>query len=216
MDHWFVVRLGWSGPGADIPLHSSNVGILNFKNGVTVDSSIKYCSENLFLCEFILVLVIDAKILDLAKLLLLDRFHLKSVIFQLLSDLLAFLQVVKAVLLLNIRVLCNLGTNYVRVVPQHLLSLVLHVVLLLLVIFLPLNNAQEVVTFSLSLGGKGAFSLHELPFAGNLKLLSLSLQFFLLSNFLSAGLALTFLEGSLGTEGVDLRLTVGGFLLHFT
>jgi len=65
------------------------------------NSSIKHCSHNLFLSKFILVFVLNTHVLDLAELLLLDALDLESIILQLLSDLLALLEVVESILLFN-------------------------------------------------------------------------------------------------------------------
>jgi len=178
------------------------------------DSSIKHWSHNLFLSKFILVLVFDAQVLNLVQLLLLDAFHFQTVILQLLAHLLALLQVVESVLLLHGGVLRDLGANNVSVVTELLLALFLKLALLLLVFLLALNDAQEVVALSLSLRCKSRFTLVELALSSDFELVRLSHLFLFFGDFLAAGLTLTFFEGALGTEGIDLGLTIGGFLLH--
>jgi len=163
-----------------------------------------------------LVFLLDTQILDTTKLLLLDALNLESVVLELLSHLLALFQVVKAVLLVHAGVLSDLGANNVSVVSQLMLLLGFHLTFLLLVFLLTLNDAQEVVTLSLGLVGKGTFALHELLLAGNLELVGLSDHLLLLGNLLAARTALTLFEGALGTESVDLRLSVGGLLLHLS
>lgn len=102
-------------------------------------------------------------------------------------------------MLLDRRVLGDLGTDNVGVVAELLLAFFFHVALLLLVLLLALNNPKEVIALSLSLGGKGSLTLVELSLAGNFKLIGLSNQLFLLGDLLSAGLSLTLFEGTLGS-----------------
>ena len=87
---------------------------------------------------------------------------------------------------------------------------------LFLFFFLALDNAQEVVTLGLGLVGHGGLTLHELALAGNLELFSLSLQLLALSDLFSAGFTLLLFESALGTESVNLGLSIGGFFLHFS
>jgi hypothetical protein len=72
-----------------------------------------------------------------------------------------------------------------------------------------------VLTFDSSLFSQTSLLLAELSLPGHLQIGSNALSLFLLEFLAEAGLPLTFLEGSLGTQGIDLRLSVGGFLLHF-
>jgi hypothetical protein len=180
------------------------------------NSSIKHCSHNLFLSKFILVFLLDTEILNAIQLLLLDALNLESVVLQLLSHLLALLEVVEAVLLVNGGVLCDLGAHDVGVVAKLSLLLGLHLAFLLLVFLLALNNAQEVVALGLSLVGEGAFAFHELLLAGDFECVSLLACFLLLGDLLLSALALTLFEGTLGAESIDLRLSVGGLLLHLS
>jgi len=161
-----------------------------------------------------LVLLFDTQVLNLVQLLLLDRLHLETVILQLLAHLLAFLQVVKAFLLLQGFVLGNLVSHHIGVVAELLLLLIFEVTLTLLVLLLSLDDSQEVVTLGLGLGSVGRFALLELALASILELSCLTLELLLFSKLLSAGLALTFLEGTLGTESVNFGLAICGLLLH--
>lgn len=119
-------------------------------------------------------------------------------------------------MLFNSVVLRNLGANDVCVVSKLVLAFLLQFTFLLLVFLLAINNAEEIVTLCLSLGGKGVLTLVKLSFASNLELSILALKTLLLSDLLAAGLALTLFEGTLGTESINLRLSVGSLLLHLT
>jgi len=152
--------------------------------------------------------------LDRAKLLLLNSLDFETVVLELLSNFLAFLEVVESVLLLDIVILRNLGANHISVVSELVLALVLHVALFLLVLLLAIDDAQEVITFSLGLSCKVVLTLVELLLASDLELSSLALHALLISDLLSASLTLTLFECALGTESINLRLSVGGFLLH--
>lgn len=135
----------------------------------------------------------------MAEFLLLNTLNLESVVFQFLSDFLALLQVVKSVLLLNGRVLRNLGAHHVGVVSQMLLALLLQVALSLLVCLLALDDAQEVVSLCLGLSSEGGLTLIELALTGNFELVGLALHLLLLSDLLATGLALALLECTLGS-----------------
>jgi hypothetical protein len=102
------------------------------------------------------------------------------------------------------------------VVSEGVSLFFLQLAFLLLFLLLALNDAQEVVTFSLSLVGHSGFALQELAFAGNLKFFGLSLLLLFLGDLLSAGLTFLLFEGTLGTERIDLRLSISSLLLHFS
>ena len=85
----------------------------------------------------------------------------------------------------------------------------------MLVFFLPVNNAQEIVTLSLGLLSHHLLAFHELSAAGNIQILGLFLRDFTLNNLLSAMLAISFFTGTLSTQRIDFRLSVGSFFLHF-
>merc|ERR1712147_68929 len=112
-----------------VPQPSSNLWMLPRRmlcKQNSCDSSIKHCSQYLFLSKFILVF-------------LLDGLNLETVVLELLSNFLALLQVVETVLLLEGRVLGNLGADHVGVVAQLVLAFVLHFALLLLVFLLAVD-----------------------------------------------------------------------------
>ena len=102
------------------------------------------------------------------------------------------------------------------VVPEGTMSLLLELSLFILLLLLLLDNAEELITLGLGLLGQHHLTLNELLPSGNVEILGLfTLQLSLLF-LLSAGLALTFLEGAFGTKGIDLTLTVSGALLELT
>ena len=65
-------------------------------------------SNDLFLCEVSLILVVDSKFSEGVELGLLDSLHLLTVLLQLLADLATLFQVVQPILLLHLRVLPDL------------------------------------------------------------------------------------------------------------
>ena len=102
------------------------------------------------------------------------------------------------------------------VVPEGSMSLLIELTLLIFLLLLLLDDAEELITLGLGLLGHQHLFLNKLLSAGNVKLLGLfTLQFGLLF-LLSAGLTLTFLEGAFSTKGIDLTLTVSSTLLKLT
>lgn len=100
------------------------------------------------------------------------------------------------------------------VVLQRPALLFLQIALLLLVCLLALDHAQEVVTLGLGLLGHHALALHKLLPAGMLEVGSHAQGLLPGQLLFAALLALALLEGTLGAQGVNLGLAVGGFLLH--
>ena len=101
-------------------------------------------------------------------------------------------------------------------VPEGSMSLLIELTLLIFLLLLLLDDAEELITLGLGLLGHQHLFLNELLSAGNIELLSLfTLQLSLLF-LLSAGLTLTFLEGAFSTKGIDLTLTVSSTLLELT
>ena len=102
------------------------------------------------------------------------------------------------------------------VVPEGTMSLLFERSLLILLLLLLLDDAEELVALGLGLLGQHHLTLNELLPAGNVEILGLfTLQLGLLF-LLSAGLALSFLEGAFSTKGIDLSLTISGALLELT
>ena len=88
--------------------------------------------------------------------------------------------------------------------------------LLVFLLLLLLNDAEEFVTLSLSLLGQHNFSLHKLSSAGDVKILGLSTGKLGLFYFFSACLTLAFFKCSLGPESVDFALTISSALLELS
>ena len=99
---------------------------------------------------------------------------------------------------------------------ESLLSFVFHLSVLLLRLLLFLNDLEEGVSLGLGLLSHHDFSLQELLLAGHLKLLGLTQFLLMVSNLLGTSSTLSLLESSLGSQGVDLGLSVGGLLLQFS
>jgi len=71
-------------------------------------------SLNLLLRQVSLVLVVDSQFLQALELSVLDAFNLDTLVFELLPDLAALLEVVKSALLLDFVVLSNLVPKSVK------------------------------------------------------------------------------------------------------
>ena len=71
-------------------------------------------SFNLLLRQVSLVLVVDSQFLQALELSVLDAFNLDTLVFELLPDLAALLEVVKSALLLDFVVLSNLVPKSVK------------------------------------------------------------------------------------------------------
>ena len=78
------------------------------------------------------------------------------------------------------------------------------------------DNSEEVVAFSLGLGGHHGFTFLELSLAGYFQFLSLTLLLFTFGDFFFASLAFTFLECTFSSESINFGLTVCGLFLHLT
>lgn len=163
-----------------------------------------------------LVLAFNAELNESTQLLSLDSLDLKSFIFDTLTNLATFFQVVKAVLLLYIRVHADLVTNSLCVRSEGTMSLLFKLALLILLFLLLLNYADEFVTFSSSLLGKVDLLFDELSAAGLVKLDSLSNSKFSLFFLFSAGFAFAFFECALGSKSIDLTLTISCTFLEFS
>lgn len=173
-------------------------------------------SDDLLLRELGLVLVLNADALERSQFLLLDALHLKSFVFELLTHLAAFFKVVESVVLHLLRVGGDLGADGGGVVAEVHLLLVLNDALLLLSTLLLLNHTEERVTLKFGLLRKHFFAFQELLLTGDVQVLGLTGSFFSLHNFLGTGSTLTFLEGTLLAECVNLRLSVSSTLLEVT
>lgn len=89
-------------------------------------------------------------------------------------------------------------------VPQSKSLLIVQLALLRFFFLLTIDNAEEVVALGFGLVSHSALTVEELALTGNLKFGGLTLELLALGDLLPAGLALTFLEGALCAEGINL------------
>ena len=99
---------------------------------------------------------------ELSNLVLLNTSDVVARVLDLLTLLPALFHVVEPFLVPNLTVLQNLGLHSSLVAEQRLLLLLIESTLGLFVLLLTLNDAEEVVTLSLSLRGQLALFIAEL------------------------------------------------------
>ena len=102
------------------------------------------------------------------------------------------------------------------VVPEGTMSLLFELSLLILLLLLFLDYAEELITLGLGLRGQHHLTLNKLLPAGNVEIFGLSTGQLGLLFLLSAGLAFAFLESAFGAKGINLTLTVSCTLLELT
>ena len=79
-----------------------------------------------------------------------------------------------------------------------------------------LDNAEELVSLLLGLLGETGLSLEELTLSGILHILEHLLLVLQIPTFLLTCGTLALFKGTLGTEGIDLSLSISSLLLEFT
>ena len=173
----------------------------------------RYSETDSFLIELVEVLVVDAEALEFFDLGGLDIIDLVSFLLNLGSDLLTFLKVVKSLLFGNIFILADLLSNLYGVNFEGIFLGFLNFLLLGFNLFLLLNLGHVILSLNLSLSGKTGLLFSKLSLSCYLEVGLNSLSFELLESFPLSSLSLSFLEGSLGSEGVNFSLSVGCFLL---
>ena len=99
--------------------------------------------------------------------------------------------------------------------PEGLGPLLFNLALLIFSFLLLLNNAQEFVTLSLGLLGQHDLTLDKLLSARQVQFFGLLLCKLSLLAFFSTSSALSFFECTLGSECINLTLTIGSSLLEF-
>lgn len=99
---------------------------------------------------------------------------------------------------------------------EDLLLFLLDAALLLLNLLLLVDDSEELVALLLGLLSQTLFSLEELPLSSVLEVAEDLLFVLEVPALLVAGLSLPLLEGALGSEGVDLGLSVGSLLLELS
>ena len=98
---------------------------------------------------------------------------------------------------------------------QGIFLLVIESSFFLFVFFLTFDNTQEVVAFSLGLLSHHLLALVELSAAAHVHVFCIFGHFLFHGDLFCALVTFVLLAGSLCAEGIDFRLSVGGFLLHF-
>lgn len=171
-------------------------------------------SQHFLASQLCLVLFFDAQLLQLGELLTLDGFHFVAFVCHLFAELAAFLEVIKSIKLLLLVVVQDLVADALGVIVLRAALLLLKLALMLFLVLLLLNHAQEGVAFGLRLLCHHDLTLQELLFACDFQLVYLASSLQSSLALLLAGLALTFFEGSLGSESINLSLTIGSLLLH--
>ena len=106
--------------------------------------------------------------------------------------------------------------NRLSVRSEGSMFLALKLAFFILLLLLLLNDAQELVALCFSLLRKHYLTLDELSSSSPIKFGSLFAGFLRLFFLLSTSFTLTLFEGTLGTQGVDLTLTVGCTLLKLS
>lgn len=124
---------------------------------------------NLLLRQVSLVLVVDSQFLEANDLVALDAFNLDALILKSLSDLAAFLKVVKSVLFFTIVVLSDLIPYGGCMTLEGFLFLSLDSLLVLLLFLLSRDHLEESIALTLGLFCIHGFFLHELLLTGLLK-----------------------------------------------
>jgi len=147
---------------------------------------------------------------------LLDVLDLVSFHIDFLSNLSSLFQVVQSILLLNIFVIRNLGSDLVRVFDEGLLSIFFDLPLLQLDLLLLLDLVHVVFSFDASLLSKGRSLLRELLLSSFFEVSLDSHPLCLLELFSFSGLSLALLESSLGSQSVDFSLSISCLLLEFS
>jgi len=99
---------------------------------------------------------------------------------------------------------------------ESTVPLVLQLTLLVLLLFLLLNHAEELITFGLRLLSHHHLFLNELSATGHIESLLLFCKQHGLFFLISAGLALSLFESALGSECVNFTLAIGSAFLKFS
>lgn len=173
-------------------------------------------SLDLLFGKFGSVLLGDIQTLQLAQLLALNVVDFVLLLFELLADLPALLEVVVALLLFLLLVGINLAANALGVGLQHALLFLINALFLLLRLFLGLNDAEELIALLLGLLSQSALSLEELLLASHFHLsLHLLTPLKLLAFFLTS-IPLGLFEGTFGAQSIDFSLSILSLFLEVT
>ena len=96
------------------------------------------------------------------------------------------------------------------------LSLSIELALIIFLLLLLLDDAEELISLSLGLGGHQDLFLNELPLSNLIQLNCLFALQLRLLNLFTAGFTLAIFESSLGSECIDLTLTISCALLKLS
>lgn len=145
-----------------------------------------------------------------------DPQDLVTFVLDLLACFLPFFEVVKSSLLVSVRVLTDLVADALSMVSHSKLLLLGESFLSIFVSLLLGDDVQEFNSGSGSLVGQSRFLILELPESGDFEVLD---DFSAVSSFSGFTLSLETLilfRGTLGSESIDISLSISGSLLKFT
>ena len=179
--------------------------------------SVQWASEgHRLLIELVEVFIVYSNVLEFLYFGLLDVLDLVSLHIDFLSNLSTLFQVVQSILLLNIFVIRNLGSDLMRVFDEGLLSVFFDLPFLQLDLLLLLDLVHVVFSFDTSLLCKSSSLLRELLLSGFFEVSLNSYPLCLLELFSFSGLSLALLESSLGSQSINFSLSISCLLLEFS
>ena len=168
----------------------------------------------LFLGKFRSVFLWDVQSNEFLKLLLFNGFNLSSLILYLLSDLPAFLQVVKSLLLGFLVIRDDLGSQLLSMPLEHFLFLFLNPSFLFFDFLLLRDDPHELISLLLSLLSQSPLPVHELLLSGLFKVSQYLLLMFKFLAFLLPGRPFTLFKGPLRPQRINFRLSILSLLLQ--
>lgn len=164
-------------------------------------------------CQLWLVLVWNANLLHLRKLVLLDSFKFENFISLSHSDLSALLKEIESSLLFMVWVILDLQREVIFVTEIGTFLLFSDSSLPILDTFLLIDNFKELRSFKISLICKLRFSLKELYFSSLLKISQKSDFLFRIKFFNISSLSFLCFISSLGSDSINFSLSISSFLL---
>lgn len=127
----------------------------------------------------------------------------------------ALLHEIEPILLLHVRIRVDLVLQVLRVLSESSFPLLIDLPLFELCLLLSLNDLHELFPLFSRLLLKGLLLEKELLFPGLFQVSQKALLLLVLELFDDSQLPLTVLKRSLGSQGINVRLSVGCLLLHF-
>lgn len=168
---------------------------------------------NLFLLEFIHILIINAQFLKFIQFSSLNALNLFSFVLNLLSNLFTFLEVVKSILLLKRLISWNLLSNLFGVINKSLSLLFFNFLFLSFILLLSLNLVHVILSLNSSLFSESGLLLRELLLSSLFKISHYAKSLLVLKLLSFSSLSLTFLESSLGSKSINFCLSISSLLL---